>query len=143
MGQKVRGAIIIKNIEFQAYHGATAAERRSLRRFQLDARLVADVTRAVSNDRLADTVNYQELCAIVVEVATRRTYKLLEALGGALVDALSVRWPQADIEIELRKLHPPCLGNPDYAAVCLQRNAPPGKTTRGAEGPGDGVGGIA
>ena len=28
-------------------------------------------------------------------------------------------WPQATITIELRKLHPPCPGNPDYTAVRL------------------------
>lgn len=119
----MRGTIFIRNIEFQAHHGATAAERRSLRRFQLDVRLSTDMTRAAGSDRLADAVNYQELCELVLSIATARTYKLLEALAGSLVAALGTRWPAADVEIELRKLHPPCVGNPDYAAVTMGRTA--------------------
>ncbi|MCS6912250.1 MAG: dihydroneopterin aldolase [Myxococcales bacterium] len=119
----MRCTIVLKNIEFQACHGATAAERRSLRRFQLDVRLSADLGRSMASDRLQDTIDYQALSELVVQVATQRTYRLLESLCGALLDAIGERWPQADVELELRKLHPPCQGNPDHAAVLASRPA--------------------
>jgi hypothetical protein len=36
-----------------------------------------------------------------------------------MVRAIQERWPNTSVEIEVRKLHPPCPGNPDYTAVRL------------------------
>ena len=110
----------VRNIEFQGNHGASAAERKSPRRFQVDVDLTFDVARAVASDRLADTVNYHDVCSIVMEVGTAGSRRLIEALAGAMLAAMHARWPFASIEIELRKLHPPCPGNPDHTAVRLR-----------------------
>jgi 7,8-dihydroneopterin aldolase/epimerase/oxygenase len=111
------GIVKIRNLEFQANHGATAGERRSARRFQVDVDLTFDMTRALQSDRLADTINYKDVCELVVEIGTSRPYKLLEHVAGAMLAAIAERWPTASVELELRKLHPPCPGNPDYTAV--------------------------
>jgi dihydroneopterin aldolase len=111
------GVVKIRNLEFQANHGATAGERRSARRFQVDVDLTFDMGRALESDRLADTINYKDVCELVVEIGTSRPYKLLERVAGAMLAAIAARWPNSGIELELRKLHPPCPGNPDYTAV--------------------------
>ena len=116
------GVVKIRNVEFQANHGATAGERRSARRFQVDVDMTFDMGRALESDRLADTVNYKDVCELVVEIGTSRPYKLLERVAGAMLAAIAARWPTASVELELRKLHPPCPGNPDYTAVRV-RNA--------------------
>jgi dihydroneopterin aldolase len=113
--------ITIRNLEFQGRHGATAAERRTHRRFQVDVALHADVARAVASDRLADTIDYHGVCALVEEIGTGHTYHLLEALAGALLDGICARWPGAEVEVEVRKLNPPCPGNPAWTAVRLRR----------------------
>ena len=107
----------IRNIEFQANHGATAGERRSSRRFQVDVDLIFDMQRAMESDRLTDTINYKDVCELVVEIGTEKPYKLLERVAAAMVSAIMVKWPNTSVELELRKLHPPCPGNPDYTAV--------------------------
>jgi dihydroneopterin aldolase len=109
--------ISVRNLEFQARHGATAAERRTHRRFQVDVDLHVDANRAIASDRLADTVDYHAVCALVDEIGTARTYHLLEALAGALLATLRERWPAAAIEVEVRKLNPPCPGNPAWTSV--------------------------
>src|SRR5205823_4318015 len=43
----------------------------------------------------------------------------LGALAAEMLPEMRKRWPQAQITIELRKLHPPCPGNPAYTAVRL------------------------
>jgi dihydroneopterin aldolase len=113
------GTIRVRNLEFQANHGASADERRSSRRFQVDVDLTFPVLRAVKSDRLADTVNYHDVCALVIEIGTQTTFRLLEALAGTMLQAIGDRWPQTSVSIELRKLHPPCPGNPDYTSVHL------------------------
>jgi dihydroneopterin aldolase len=113
--------ILIRALEFQGRHGATAAERKTHRRFQVDVDLHVDVTRALATDRLADTVDYHAVCALIDEIGTGRTYHLIEALAGALLEAITDKWPVQSIEIEVRKLNPPCPGNPAYTAVRVRR----------------------
>jgi len=66
------GIVKIRNVEFQANHGATAGERRSARRFQVDVDLTFDMSKALESDRLADTINYKDVCEVVVEIGTSR-----------------------------------------------------------------------
>jgi dihydroneopterin aldolase len=113
------GTIRVRNLEFQGRHGASADERRSSRRFQVDVDLTWDMTRSIASDRLSDTINYYDVCAILVEIGEAQPCRLLEAVAGTMVEALRARWPTARVELELRKLHPPCPGNPDHTAVRL------------------------
>jgi dihydroneopterin aldolase len=115
----VTGTVLIRNVEFQGKHGASADERRSSRRFQVDVDLTFPMTRSAESDRLADTVNYRDVCEVVVQIGEARPYRLLEALAAEMLREMRARWPQAQIVIELRKLHPPCPGNPAYTAVRL------------------------
>ena len=120
----MNGVILLRNLEFQARHGATAVERKLLRRFQVDIDIAYPLEAAAKSDRLGDTVDYNQICAVVVELGTGRTFHLIEALAGALVDAIAERCPQAGITVEVRKLNPPCPGSPAYAAARLSRPAP-------------------
>ena len=113
------GSVHIRNVEFQGKHGASADERRSSRRFQVDVDLHFPVERAAESDRLTDTINYRDVCEVVVQIGEARPRRLLEALAAEMLRELHKRWPQAQIMIELRKLHPPCPGNPDFTAVRL------------------------
>jgi dihydroneopterin aldolase len=114
------GTVRVKNVEFQGAHGWTAAERRSTRRFQVDVDLTLDLGRAAESDRLADTVNYYDVCGLVVELGESKPYRLLEKLAAAMARAICDRFPLVQaVDIELRKLHPPCPGNPDFTAVQL------------------------
>src|SRR6476659_5574976 len=112
------GTVRVKNVEFQGAHGWTAAERRSTRRFQVDVDLTIDIGRAAESDRLTDTINYYDVCAIIVEIGESKPYRLLEKLAYEMARAIGERWPRiTNVEIELRKLHPPCPGNPSFTAV--------------------------
>jgi dihydroneopterin aldolase len=115
----VNGTVQIRNVEFQGKHGASADERRSSRRFQVDVDLIIPIARAMETDRLADTVNYRDVCEVLVQIGEARPYRLLEALAAEMLREMKKRWPQSAITIELRKLHPPCPGNPAYTAVRL------------------------
>jgi 7,8-dihydroneopterin aldolase/epimerase/oxygenase len=115
----VTGIVHIRNVEFQGKHGASADERRSSRRFQVDVDLEIEMSRAMESDRLADTVNYRDVCEVVVTIGEARPYRLLEALAAEMLREMKTRWPAAKIAIELRKLHPPCPGNPDFTSVRL------------------------
>ena len=115
--------IALCRIEFDGRHGATAVERRTSRKFEVDVELDVEVAAAERSDRLADTVDYSRVAEIIVGVGTGEPHHLLESLARTMIDALGARFPAArGLRLALRKLNPPsCPGHPAYAEVRLTR----------------------
>lgn len=119
-----RGAIVIRGVQFQASHGASAEERRQTRRFEVDVEIGAtgQVLRGGQSDRLADTVDYLELCTLIIRAGTEPTCHLVEKVAVRILDAICARHPAAAVSVELRKLDPPCPGAPRYCGVRVERD---------------------
>jgi dihydroneopterin aldolase len=114
--------LVLSRIGFEGRHGATAAERRGSRRFEVDVEVDAPLEAAQVTDRLADTIDYSEVADIIVSIGTGEPMRLLEAIARRMLDALAERIPGATFRIELRKLNPPsCAGHPAYSAVRMSR----------------------
>lgn len=113
--------IKLSRIGFDARHGVSAAERRGLRRFEVDVDIDVDTTAAESSDRLADTIDYARVAERVVEIGVNTEHNLLESLARRMLDALVDCCPAgAQVRLELRKMAPPdCLGHPEHAAITL------------------------
>lgn len=110
--------LIVSGISFEGRHGATAAERRSQRRFEVNVQLDTDVASAEASDRLSDTIDFQKICEVVVTLGTGEPHHLLESLARKMADAVVACTEDGVCTLELRKLAPPyCIGNPTYAAV--------------------------
>lgn len=117
--------IVLKDIGFEGRHGATAIERKSLRKFEADMELEMDGDCGQRTDRLADTVDYSALAETIVSIGSGEPHRLLESLARRMLDALQVRVPGGRFRLELRKLNPPsCSGHPAFSAVRLQTEAP-------------------
>jgi 7,8-dihydroneopterin aldolase/epimerase/oxygenase len=110
-------AVFVRGLEFEGNHGYTAAERRGTRRFRVNLTLELSLTAAVASDRIADTVDYWKVSEIVISLGTKSTFKLLEALAGAIGAQIQVLYPHAAVTIELEKLAPPCPGVPAACGV--------------------------
>jgi dihydroneopterin aldolase len=115
----VTDSVFVRGLEFEGNHGYTAAERRGTRRFRVNLALELPLMAAVASDRIADTVDYWKVSEIVIALGTRSTYKLLEALAGAIGAKIQELYPQAQVVIELEKLAPPCPGVPAACGVRL------------------------
>lgn len=114
-------AVYVTGIEFEASHGYTAAERKLTRRFRCDIEITRDLSEAARSDRLQDTIDYRAVCQMAVTIGTERTFKLLEALAGAIADAIHERYPTIGLTITVEKLAPPCPGAPAVSGVRLSR----------------------
>jgi dihydroneopterin aldolase len=117
----VADLVYVNGIEFEASHGYSAAERRGTRRFRCHLEVRRDLGASAHSDRLGDTVDYRALCGIVVEVGTKRTFRLLEALAGAIADAIQARYPRLSLSVTIEKVAPPCPGAPAVAGVRITR----------------------
>jgi 7,8-dihydroneopterin aldolase/epimerase/oxygenase len=116
--------LVLSRISFEGRHGATEAERRSLRTFEVDVEIEVPLDKASASDNLDDTLDYREVAQIIVELGTSETHHLLEALAGRILDRLAGKFPRAGFRIEVRKLNPPaCPGHPAFAAVRMARAA--------------------
>jgi dihydroneopterin aldolase len=113
--------VYVTGIQFEASHGYTAAERKGTRRFRCDIEIHRDLDIAARSDRIADTIDYRAVCALAVDIGTTRTFRLIEALAGAIADAVQARYPDAGLTITVEKLAPPCPGAPDVSGVKLVR----------------------
>jgi 7,8-dihydroneopterin aldolase/epimerase/oxygenase len=110
--------LIVSKIGFEGRHGASAAERQTTRRFEVDVEIETRLDRAESSDRLADTIDFRDIAEAVVSIGVGEPHHLLESLARRMVDALQAKAPGARISLELRKLSPPyCAGNPAHAGV--------------------------
>lgn len=126
--------VFVRGLEFEGNHGYTAAERRGTRRFRVNLTLELPLGAAAASDRIGDTVDYWKVSEIVVALGTKSTFKLLEALSGAIGAKIQELYPQAAVTIELEKLAPPCPGVPAACGVKLTfpaRQAEPGSLHAG------------
>ena len=112
-------SVFVRGLEFEGNHGYSAAERRGTRRFRVTLTLELPLTAAAKSDKIADTVDYWKCSEIVVALGTKSTFKLLEALAGAIGAKIQELYPQAAVAIELEKLAPPCPGVPAACGVKL------------------------
>jgi dihydroneopterin aldolase len=110
--------IVLHRIGFEGRHGATAAERRTTRRFEVDVEIEAKLDRAERSDKLADTLDVRDIAETIVSIGVGEPHHLMESLARRMVDALQTRAPEARIRLELRKLAPPyCAGNPAHWGI--------------------------
>lgn len=112
-------SVFVRGLEFEGNHGYTAAERRGTRRFRVNLTLELPLGAAAASDKISDTVDYWKVSEVVVALGTKSTFKLLEALAGAIGAKIQDLYPQAAVVIELEKLAPPCPGVPASCGVKL------------------------
>lgn len=117
--------VFVRGLEFEGNHGYTAAERRGTRRFRVNLTLELPLAAAAASDKIADTIDYWRVSEIVVALGTRSTYKLLEALAGAMGAKIQELYPRASVIVELEKLAPPCPGVPAACGVRIVLPAVP------------------
>ena len=111
--------VFVRGLEFEGNHGYTAAERRGTRRFRVHLTLEAPLGSAAASDKISDTIDYWKVSEAAVAVGTKSTFRLLEALAGAMGSRIQELYPRAAVSIELEKLAPPCPGVPASCGVKL------------------------
>jgi dihydroneopterin aldolase len=102
--------ILITGIQFHGYHGVRHEERQVGQRFVVDVELALDLAPAAGADTLAATVDYERVCALVVDVGTTERFKLLETLAGRIASAILEEFPVQQVTVRATKPAPPIPG---------------------------------
>ena len=110
----------LEGLEIFGRHGVLEDERRDGRNFFYDISL--QVSEAALSDRLEDAVDYREVAACVQEVSDGKQFQLIEALAGAVADAIVERFPVEHVRVRVRKPDPRPAGLPvAYSAAIAER----------------------
>jgi dihydroneopterin aldolase len=114
--------IFVTGLLIHAHHGVMAHETKVGQRFVIDLELTVDLATASRSDKVADTVSYSAIVDTATEVFTKRNYRLIEAAGGAVADAILSTFPPVEaIRVTVRKPHAPIAAIFGDAGVVITR----------------------
>ena len=111
-------------MRFLGRHGVLPDEKVTAQRFEVDLVLFADLAEAAERDDLAATVDYAALFDLVRAIVEDTSRDLIEALAGAIANAVLAATPPhivAAVEVRVRKPEAPIDGSFDSAEVSLLR----------------------
>ncbi len=114
--------IFVKGLSLHAYHGVMAHEAKVGQSFAIDLKLEIDLAAAARSDKVADTVSYDQVVDTASKAFCAQRYRLIEAAGGAVADAILARFPRVrTIHVTIHKPHAPIAATFDDVGVTLVR----------------------
>ena len=119
--EKIYSEISLEGLEFFAYHGYYAEERKQGNMFLVDAKVIVQLDPKMADD-LNRTINYEEIYLIVKKEMEQSSF-LLEDVAMRILDKVFLRFGEVDhVEIAVSKLHPPIPGKCRSAKVLLKKS---------------------
>ncbi len=109
------------NMTFYGFHGASAAEKETGRRFEVDCEIAFDADKAVSTDSLENTINYTDVYRIIEDLMENSRYNLVETLAEKIADKIFSSFAIERLKLKVRKRNPPVPGNIDAFEVETER----------------------
>ncbi len=112
----------LTGLSFFGHHGCLEAERQLGQRLELDVELQGDFTTCASADSLADALDYTKIYRMLKDLVEHGSYKLLEALAGAVADKLLNNFPAVvKVVVRVRKPNVPFSASLTNVEVELER----------------------
>ena len=120
--RRTKDFIKITNLEVYAYHGVLTEEKEKGQVFFVNLKLYMPLRKPGLSDDLQETINYDEVCSLVVDVFTREVYDLIEKAAEKTVEALLCQFPMLEaVELEIRKPDAPITCAPEDVSVNIYR----------------------
>lgn len=99
--------IELRGLSVYTHHGVTDSEQEVGQRLEFDVSFDVPDCDAVLTDRIEDTVDYAEVCDIVVLAASERSYRTLERLCQVIGSRLMERYNCESVRVRAAKPEPP------------------------------------
>ncbi len=113
--------ITLRGMRFAGRHGALPGEQLTPQPFEVDIVVVMDLTPAAASDDLADTVDYAALFNLARSIVEDRSFRLIEAMAGAIADAVLAAYGVNEVEVAVRKPQAPLPGEFETVEVRMRR----------------------
>jgi dihydroneopterin aldolase len=116
--------IRLSNMVFYGYHGVTAAEKETGRRFEVDCELETDLASPGQSDSLRDTVDYTAVYQKIKDIVEGKAFSLVESLGVTLANEILREFAVFKVTLRVRKRIPPIAGTIEYIEIEVTRQQP-------------------
>ncbi|MCX6826332.1 MAG: dihydroneopterin aldolase [candidate division Zixibacteria bacterium] len=113
--------IRLTGMVFYGYHGVTAAEKETGRRFEVDCELETDLASPGQSDSIKDTVDYAAVYQKIKNVVEGKAFSLVESLAVLLANEILEEFPVLRVTLRVRKRIPPIAGTIDYIEIEVTR----------------------
>jgi dihydroneopterin aldolase len=117
----VSDRITLRGMRFLGRHGVELEERLEPQPFEVDVIVRADLSRPAASDDLIDTIDYSGMFSTVQGIVEGQSFRLIEALAGAIADALLADGRITDVEVAVRKPKAPLPGAFETVEARLRR----------------------
>jgi dihydroneopterin aldolase len=114
-------ALEVYGLEIYGYHGVLPREQQEGQPFLFDVTMVVHDA-GLRSDKLKDTVDYTQVTACVREIAEGRRFNLIEALAGAIADALLARFDVSRVRVRVRKPQVELEVPAEFTAATVERS---------------------
>lgn len=111
----MKTVVTLEGLEFKAYHGFYDEERKRGNRFICDASVELKSFDS-SDDNIYDTVNYEDIYAIIEE-EMKKTCKLIETVAYNIIERIRLLDNVTGAAVRISKLNPPLVGIASKAVV--------------------------
>jgi len=88
-----RTRLLINDLRVGGSHGVYEEERESGNQFSIDIELEGDFTKAIETDRIEDSVDIDQVAALVCDVSRQNQFHLIESFADTIGRALLQRFP--------------------------------------------------
>ncbi|MBI2572559.1 dihydroneopterin aldolase [Candidatus Woesearchaeota archaeon] len=95
--------IIIHNALFQVNLGVADKERAIKQEIILDLELTTNLKKAANTDNVHDTINYDEIHALLEEYMKKHQHKLIETFAEKIAQLLLKQYPLIQIRVIFKK----------------------------------------
>jgi len=113
--------IKLTNIVLYAHHGYYEAERELGQRFEIDIEVDCNLRQAADSDDLHQTINYQDIYALVKDTFENNKFKLLETVAVRIANQILASFAVSSVLIRVRKPHVPLKGFLDHIEIEIKR----------------------
>ena len=113
------GKITLEGLEFFAFHGYYDEEQKIGNKYGVDITIETSLNKAGEDDKLSETIDYEELYQIIREEMGQPS-RLLENIGGRIMNSIFSNFPLVTfVEVSISKFNPPIGGICKRALVTL------------------------
>ena len=113
--------ICVTGIREYGYTGALPEEQTLGQWFEVDVTLWRDLSLAASSDRLQDTHDYRTTIQTVKQIIRTQKFALIEALAGAIADAILGHEEIEQVRVRLTKVAAPIPGFSGHITIDITR----------------------
>jgi 7,8-dihydroneopterin aldolase/epimerase/oxygenase len=113
--------LILKGMEFYAFHGYYSEETKIGGNYSVDLELYTNLSQAAASDNLEDTVNYAAIYDLI-KGEMQVPSKLIEHVAGRILKKILLEYKEINgVRIIVNKLNPPLGGKLHSASVELEK----------------------